>query len=227
MNFSKRQIINFIVSGIFTIGIYLVIIRPVLNFIKYRYSVVFDDYQQYAWVLNDTIKLDTLFSGIGRIRKSDQYYSYLLKNHTYIEIFEYKDLNNIEFNKINYSFRYKFPSFENIQGIILNEELDNTPVISIKNKLTFQNNLRVEFNKNAQLKLIRDTIYCKVYVGNLTKMLLSNSEDEPLVLFDFISVKRTLIAFYKNKKRNKFLLIIVTSDRKPLDESFIHLLKLK
>ena len=189
MNISKRQLINLIISGILAFGVYFVIIRPIVATMKYHYTAIFDDYRHYAWILNDTVEFDTLFSGIGQVRKTDNHYSYLIKDRVFIEIFEYTDLNNIKLNEINFGIQRKFPLFKNIEGTVLNSELGKeAPVISIKDELPFRNTLNVSFNKNAPLTLIRDSLNCRAYFGSLNKMLLSNANNDPLVLFDFSKV---------------------------------------
>ncbi len=232
MKLSNKKIIRLIVSGIIALVIYFIIIRPITLSIKYHYRVVKNDYRHYFWLLNDSVQLDsstmpdTLFAVTGQVRKTDQYFNYNLRGQIHINIFEYKDLDNLKLNEVKFNYKRDFPSFKNIYGTVLNEGVEKCPVITVKDKLPFHHSLKVDFNKNAHLKVIRNTDSYKVYFGKLTKMLLSNNENDPLVLFDLHTVPNNiLIAFYT--ARSKFLIIIITSDRTPMNANYIHLLKLE
>lgn len=224
----KQKWLRFIFAGIIAIALYLVVIQPIYLAIRYRHSME-KDYKHYLWVLNDTIKLwpDTFFGVTGSVRVTDQYYNYNLEGGKYVHIFEYTDLNPLPLNKVEFNFTSDIPSFEHMYGSILNKDIDDWPEYYIKDELPFHHSLKVYFNKNAQLEEIRNTDNSKVFFGAVNKMMLSNAEGEPLALFDFYKVPGdVLIAFYST--RSRFLVIIITSDKKnPLKEDAIHLLKLK
>lgn len=220
-HYRKRQIISAIIAGI----IFYLIVFPVYNFFKYDYKAVFDDIDEYKYLFQEPTILDSLFSGIGQIRKTDKNYSYLTKNGYYVEIFEFNDINEYSLNQVEFDYLENFPDDSEWVGRQLNTDLEEVPTVTIKNHLPFNKNLYVDFNKNAPLELIKDEQNCKVYYGSLLKMMLSGENREPLILFNFTDVAKTIIAFYKNE--NKFLFIIITSDRKPIEKQDLEILDLE
>ncbi|OFY49051.1 MAG: hypothetical protein A2W85_16490 [Bacteroidetes bacterium GWF2_41_31] len=227
----KNKWVSLILALIVSVALYVYIIQPIILTIRYRHSME-KDFRHYLWVLNDSVQLDsslwpdTLFAVTGSVRETDQYYNYNLEGRVVVHIFEYPNLNPLNTNTIKFNHLYDFPSFEHMYGSIFNEDIDTWPVYYVKDHLPFHHTLQVGFNKNAQLKEIKNTDNSKVYLGTLNKMLLSNAESEPLALFDFHKVPgNVLIAFYSTK--SKFLIILITSERTPLDERAIHYLKLE
>jgi len=85
-------------------------------------------------------------------------------------------------------------------------------------------NLKIENTTVNNLEIIRDTLNCKTFFGQLNNMSLSNFENEQLVFFDFSKKKETLITFYT--KDSRFFLILITS-KYELNKDCINLLKLK
>jgi len=189
------------------------------------------DYKHYLWLLNDSVKLDsslwpdTLFAVTGSVRDIDQYYNYNLEGRVVVHIFEYANLNPLNVKTIKFNYLSDFPSFKNMYGSVFNMDIDTWPVYCVKDHLPFHHTLQVGFNKNARLEEVKNTENSRVFLGTLNKMLLSNSEDDPLVLFDFQKVKGdVIIAFYSTK--SKFLIILITSERTPLTKNDVNILRL-
>jgi len=227
----NKKWISLILAAIVTLALYLYIIHPFITALRFRHSLA-EDYRHYLWLLSDKARLDqriqpdTLFAVAGSVRETDQYYSYNLEGRVYVHVFEYANLNPLNLGKVKFNYLYDFPSFEHMHGSILNMDLTSWPVYYVKNHLPFHHTLEVGFNKRADLKEIRNTANSKVFLGTLQKMLLSNGEQEPLVLFDFHKVPgNVLLAFHTT--RTKFLIILITSDRKLLEEDAIQYLKLE
>lgn len=230
MEIFNNKKFRIITSAILAIIVYFVLIQPILEGIKYRHKVVKNAYERYFWLLNDSVKLDNTWghdkflSVTGMVRESDQYFSYNLEGGIYVHVLEFKDLNQLRINDVNFNFQGDFSSFKNRKIGILNEDLEGWPVITMKFKLPFHNSLSVNFNPGAKLNAIKDNPDCKAFYGSLNKMSLSNAVNEHLVLFDFSTTPKALITFYTAKSR--FFVIIISSGH-PLDESCIDLLNLQ
>ncbi len=220
-NFKKKFIISTILTGV----IFYFIIWPLLDFYKHRYKAVFDHIEEYSFMFKDSVVLNSYFSGIGQYRDTDRHYSYLTKNGYHIEFFEYTELNNISLNSLKLNYLESFPDYEKWHAIQLNYDLSESPIITTKNILPFNNHLYVDINKNAPIELIKSSDNYHVYYGSLTKMLLSGENKEPLVYFDFINVPKTIITFYRMKDR--FLIIVISSTRQEITEETIELLNLE
>jgi len=218
-NYRNNLIISLAIASI----VFYFLIWPTYNFFKYSYDGVFDDIEEYEFLFKDPIMLDTFFSGNGQVRKTDSHFVYLTKDKKVFEIIEFNDLNSMDIKQITFSTRTNFPNYENWDGRLLNSDINGVPQIAIKNHLPFEEHLYVDFNRNAPLQIIRDEPNCKVYYGSLLKMMLSGAERKPLVFYDFKTVSKTIIAFYKTKYR--LLLIIVTSDKNSIEEEDLELLK--
>jgi len=219
-----------IISGIITLVLFGFLIYPIFESINYKHKVVFGDFNRYSWLLNDSVKLDTTWSKdprisiSGVIRESDTYYTYNLANGVDLHVLEFTGLDKIKLKDIIFDYAGDFSRFKKRRIVIFNEDIKGWPVISIKNKLPFDNVLKVFLDVNSEWKNIKDTLNCKAFFGSLNKMSLANENSEQLVLFDFAQVPKALITFYKTNF--SFYIIIITSDRY-LDENCINLLKLK
>lgn len=223
----KNKIVLLFISGLMSIVVYQVIIKPIIEIHKYKYNTVFND-QKYLWLFNDSVNLehlpyhDSLLASTGRIRESDQNYFLVLEDHIYVEVFEFEELNEMELEEINFNIYGRFPPFENESIVTLNDDLGKeVPVVSIKNILPFNNTLEVGFSKKSKMQKIEDSSHYFAYCGKLEKMLLSNDYGNPLVLFDFSKVSSTLIVFYKTDLQ--FLIIVVTSENEIIDDGYINL----
>lgn len=230
MVFFKNKIFEFTISGILAILIYFLLIHPIVEGIRFKHEVVWDDYTHFLWLFNDSIELDKALGNdpnlavVGLVRESDLYYIYNLNDGSTIHIFEFKDLRTLKINDVDFNFYGNFSSFTKKSVLILNENLQPWPIITYKYKLPFNNSLKVSFNKNAPIKEIKKSVNYKVYFGSLNTMSLSNNDGEHLVMFDFKRTRKVLIAFYKIK--SKFFIILITS-KHSLNKNCINLLNLK
>lgn len=139
-----------IISGLITVVLFYFVVWPVYNFFKYSYDVEFDDIEEYKFLFRNPSDLKPLFAGIGRIRATDQIYTYNTKDGLSIDIHEFYAINEYSMDRVEYDFINKFPDYNDWDGRQLNSDLTEAPIISLKDHLPFNNTLYVDYNLNTQ-----------------------------------------------------------------------------
>lgn len=222
----SKKSIKLIISGILAILFYFYIIGPIIETVGSGYTASFND-TTFSYLLSDSVELKhnpyhkNLVFSTGRLRETDQTYFIVTNNNIFIEVFEYYDLDDIDLDEIKFS-RYKnFPTFE--KGISFNDDLGKeVPVVTVKNKIHFNDYLEVGLDKFANLNKITGNNFI-AFEGDPIKMSLNNKEGEAMAMFDFSKVTNTLLILYK--KDFRFLLIIVTSEDYIIDKNYLKLFK--
>lgn len=156
-------------------------------------------------------------------RNWDQYFQYNLKNQTYIQILEFMDLEPFSVKDMRVSYKTQ-TKFDDEDIIVLNDNVNDNPLIKMKYELPFKNSLRVRFDSIDSLKIIKDVPNCKAFFGKPNSMILCNYTNEPLVFFKFLKNQNVLIVFYST--RDRFFLIMITAHHF-IDEKCTNLLYLK
>lgn len=219
-----------VISGIIAFILLFYVIMPFKDMIKYRHRIVNDDYKHFLWLINDSLKLDntfghdTLFSVSGNVRASDALFNYNMEDRSFINIWEFKDLGQINFKQINLNNSLTISPPEKKSIEVINEDVNNFPTIYIKYKLPFNQQLQIDFDDRSEYERVLDTGNCIALFGKFNKMSLKNGEGDQLVYLDFTKAKQEYIILYKIESR--FFLIFITSEH-PFDQSAIKLLNLK
>jgi hypothetical protein len=204
---SKTTKILIIVSSlIITFVVYRNIISPIISVMKFKHNFVTDDPMRYFWLIRADVELDDLGTGnpnffvSGFERNWDQYFQYNLKGQTYIQIFEFMDLEPFSVKEMSVKYKTQI-KFDDEDIIVLNDNSNDNPLIKMKFELPFKNTLSVKFDSIDSLRIVKDLPNCKAFFGQPKSMILCNYANEPLVFFKFIKNRNVIITFYSTRGR--------------------------
>lgn len=214
-----KKLFKIIISGI--IAIVIVYFARFIFFVSiYHYDDDLKFNKEYFWLFKDSIKteIDTVFFG-SSTRKKDAIYYYIYNKYSErffynIIIWEFKDLNPIEFKKITINKNIDLDNIKLRRGEIQNS--GNNPEINVEYGPFFNNKIIFNVGKYSEIDSCFETTKYKGFYGNVNKISFSNEKGKHLVLINYID-GRTPILFLIYKKNQRFFVIIVKSN-KPLNE---------
>lgn len=194
--------------------------------IKYSYSIDWEIPKQYIWIFQDSVKKDIdLKASVSFVRDRDVLNGINYKYNYPFWIWEFKDLNGIDLEKIRISQNINLHDIKVGSGVILNQE--NVLEFTVKYDFAFKNSLELNLERESKIiKSIKGPNYLGFY-GIVKKMALSDIHDGHQIIFDYIEGQTpTVLLFYKG--HHSFYLIIANALRgAPLDENIIRILNLE
>lgn len=195
----------------------------IFNSVRYSYSIEMRNYKACLWVFKDSIRKDIDTNRfVGCIRKRDVLYHYIYKNTYDIFIWEFKDLDIAELNKIAINQNANLDNIKFSSGEILNKK--DSPEMTVKFGVFFNYTMNVNLDEYSKVEKSFEAVHYKGFYGTINKMSFSNEKGEHLILFDYPSGKEpSLFLLYKG---HKSFYIIVINTEKPFDESIINILNL-
>ena len=214
-----NKIFKIIISGIIAIVI-VYFARFIFYVAVYQYDIDMRFNKEYFWLFKDSIKkdIDTVFFGSFN-RKKDIIYKYIYNKYSEhffynITIWEFKDLNPIELNKIPINKNIDLDNIKLRRG----ETLDSgfSPETTVEFGPFFNNKIIFNVDKYSEIDSCFETTKYKGFYGKINKISFSNEKGKHLVLINYID-GRTPILFLIYKHNQRFFVIIVKSN-KPLNE---------
>ncbi len=169
---------------------------------------------KYLWLFRTQAKndLDTNFS-YSCIQKHDIYNHYIYKNIYYVTIWEFKNLRTIDLKGISINREFALDDSKIGFAETINE--GSSPEITMKYGFDFHNSMNVSLDNDSKIDSSFSTPDYKGFYGNVERMLFSNDEGNPCVLFNYINDKQYgLFIWYKGD--GSFYVLIINSD-KPFD----------
>jgi hypothetical protein len=214
--------IKILILGVL-IPLIVYLIYFIFIFINQGYEIKFGDYKRYLWIFNDStqMQIDTVFAG-GRVRKTDEIYSYIYRKNIYILIWEIKKLNNLDLNKVSISQGFDFDDLDLTPNVVLDADSYVEEHIKFGEFFTDQININLDYNSNILNSFSRPNY--RGFYGTIRKMTFSDQTGENKVMINFPGGASTaLLILYK--ANNSFYIILIDSD-KPLNENIINILNL-
>lgn len=211
------------------------------DYIIYGHSTDLKKWKEYTYLFNDSIiqNVDTFlaYSDVGRNdvytnfhyipndsgRSIEEKFLNNPKDTAYNVVFwEFKKLANIDIDDINIRLNQNLGQLKLKRGEILNSKSDQRVAIHYGFEY---NSMNINLDNNSQIdKFITGKNY-KGFIGLANRMSFSNENEEHEIFIDYVPPrKQVLFLVYKRKQR--FFLIIIRSD-KLFDKSIINILNLK
>ncbi len=192
--------------------------------IKYKHSCNFQTYKRFTWIFNDSVKndLDTNIC-YSYVKQRDVYNNYHYKGIYNIIVWEFKDLNISEFEKLSIN---QNVNLDNV-GFKYNEVLNSKSDLEINIKLgfAFYNTLKVNLDKNSKIERNIESSNYKGFYGIINKMSFSTEKGEPQILFNYVNKRTpTVFLFYKGQR---MVYVVIINSEKSFDEKIINILNLE
>ena len=203
--------------------ILLYLIFAIFEAAHYSHKLELKEYKNFFWVFQDSVKnyIDTN-SCFTYQTKHDIYNHFIYKESYYIVVWEFNDLNNLDFSQIRLNKGLDFNLAKIKSGEVLNAGSNQEVVINYYAK--FQKSLIVQVNFDANFNNIISGKNLIGYYGSVSKIALCNDKIEPQYILSCPNAEvPTLLLFYKKNKR--FFLEMITSE-KNMDPSLINVFKL-
>lgn len=177
-----------------TIKIVLIIIGSLLvcyatyfifDAVAYAYTLDWTNTpQKYLWFFRDSAKnkIDTNFR-FSYIQKHDIYNHYIYDSKFYITIWEFKDLKNINLEKIPINLDKNLNNIVFGSGETIN--VGAIPEVTVKYGFNFHNSMNVNIGEGGIIDSSFKFNNYRGFYGSIHKMLLSNNQQQPLILFNY------------------------------------------
>jgi hypothetical protein len=202
-------------TGYFTYFIY--------GILRYSHSTDWNIWSQYTWIFKDSIRsdLDTN-SCYSYVKKRDIYNNFHYKHIYNIIVWEFKDLDKLELNKIAINQNVNLDNLKFSSGEVLNDKSDIE--ITLEYGFAFNNSMSVNLDRFSTVDRTFEKANYIGFYGTINQISLGNNKNDKQILFHYVQGKKpTLFLLYKGHK--SFYIIVINSE-KPFDENIIKILNL-
>lgn len=202
----------------------------------YTHSFSWDTCKQYMWFFKDPIvnNIDpphfSVCSSYVKKRDIHNVFHYVKDNDMYpIIIWEFKDLTNINMNKVIVNRNIDLEKIKFKSAEILHSE--SSVPITINYGFIFHNELNINLDKYSKIVGTFEGPNYKGFYGTIDKMSFNDENGKPQILFDYspkpykASFSPTVFLLYKGHK--SFYVIIFNSEKPFKDASIINILNLQ
>jgi hypothetical protein len=228
MDKPKRRIL--IITGLLAIATVIFFVYPLELALKNRHKTVIGDLNIFSCLFKDSVRIeklwgtDTLYASLGSVRESDQYYIYKLENGITAHVLVFKDLENVAIDSIKFNFNSDNEVFL-MHGVgVLNEDVDEYPIIAMKYKIKFGNSLSANFDSFSEPRILKREQDVIAFFGRINNLFLGDGNGKNYIKIDLSRNQNSLIVFYCVE--SKFYVIMFTSNDL-LKETALNLLDLK
>ncbi len=203
--------------------------------VRYGHSHDWNTCKQYIWFFKESVKQDIDPPGslcISWIKKRDvnNVLHYCHNNETYpVTIWEFKDLANIDLDKITIKRNVNLSDIKFISGEVLHSE-SSFPV-TINYGFAFHNALNINLDSYSKIDGTFAGPNYKGFYGKIHKMSFSDEKGKHQIIFDYTdkphktSFSPTVFLVYKGHQ--SFYVIIINSEKPFKDASIINILNLQ
>ena len=243
MNNSTNKIKKIIIIGI---GCYLAYnLYFFYEIARYGYSMNWETCKQYLWIFKDYVIGDLKeferdsFVCLSYTKKRDvcNIFHYYHDNWHYpITVWEFKDLANVDLNKISINQNVILDNIKFISGGIMNP--DSSMPITVNYGFSFRSGIGINLDRLSRIDGTFEGPNYGGFYGKIHKMSFSDGKGKHQILFEYIddmynhltkqyNIPFSYTVFLLYKGRESFYVIIISS-RKPFeDASIINILNLE
>ena len=209
----------------------------IYKMIMYGHSHDWETCKQYMWIFKDHIIKDLkgpydYFACSSSVKKRDinNVFRYHLNNEVYpVTVWEFKDLANVDLNKITINRNIDFGDIKFRFGEILNSE--GSFPITINYGFAFHNAMNVNLNCFSKIDGVFNGPNYKGFYGTIDKMSFSDEKGKHQIVFNY-SAKANKASFSPSvfllyKGHQSFYVIIINSKKLFKDANIINILNLQ